>query len=273
MSSVSQFVRVVWRDRLVDMEYSWVGTSDVHQPVMVFLHEGLGSVSMWRDFPDQLCTLLNIRGLIYSRPGYGQSTVHPPYYSYTPNFMHEQAHEVLPCLLSKLDISSPVWLFGHSDGASIALLYAAMHPVAGVIVLAPHLFVEVITLSSIVLAKQAYQTTDLRNKLRRHHLNVDATFWTWNRIWLDPAFRRWSIESEVQRIQAPILAIQGEEDEYGTLAQINCLPKWLAQAQTAALPHCKHSPHRDQPKVTMQLCQSFMSGSLPYLNQLRLDHS
>lgn len=267
MSNNSQFVNITWQQRDVDIEYLWVGSLDVSQPTIVFLHEGLGSVSLWRDFPHRLCTALNCRGLVYSRPGYGQSTVHPPHYAYTPNFMHEQAYEVLPNLLSALKVQSPIWLLGHSDGASIALLYAAMHPVAGVIVLAPHLFVEDITLSSIVLAKQAYQTTDLRNKIARHHLDADTTFWTWNRIWLDPAFRRWSIESEVQYIQAPVLAIQGEEDEYGTLAQINCLPKWLAQAQTAALPHCKHSPHRDQPKMTVQLCQNFINGSLP-LNQL-----
>jgi pimeloyl-ACP methyl ester carboxylesterase len=263
MSNTCHFVNITWQQRDVDIEYKWVGSHDERQPTIVFLHEGLGSVSMWKDFPQQLCESLNIRGLIYSRPGYGQSTVHPPHYRYSPNFMHEQAFEVLPSLLDALGINAPVFLLGHSDGASIALLYASMHNVQGVIVLAPHLFVEDLTVSSIVLAKQAYQTTDLRSKLSRHHLDVDSTFWCWNHVWLSPCFRGWSIESEAQHITAPVLAIQGQDDEYGTLHQIECLPKLIPNAHAVSLSDCKHSPHRDQSLKTLQHCAEFVRRGLP----------
>lgn len=260
MSNHSQFVNITWQQRDVDIEYLWVGSLDVSQPTIVFLHEGLGSVSLWRDFPERLCNTLNCRGLVYSRPGYGRSSPHPPGYRYHKHFMHEQAFEVLPMVLEALKITSPVWLLGHSDGASIALLHASTHSVQGVIVLAPHLFVEDITISSIVQAKQAFQYTELRNKLGKHHRDVDATFWAWNHVWLDPSFRSWSIEEESLNIVAPLLAIQGEDDEYGTLSQIDCLPKLVTQAQAVALPDCKHSPHKDQPERTLALCSEFINA-------------
>lgn len=258
MSNNSQFVNITWQQRDVDIEYLWVGSWDMSQPTIVFLHEGLGSVSLWKDFPHRLCTALNCRGLVYSRPGYGLSTPHPPGYRYHKHFMHEQAFEVLPMVLEALKITSPVWLLGHSDGASIALLHASTHSVQGVIVLAPHLFVEDITISSIVQAKQAFQHTELRNKLGKHHRDVDATFWAWNHVWLDPSFRSWSIEEESLNIVAPLLAIQGKDDEYGTLSQIDCLPKLVTHAQAVALPDCKHSPHKDQPEHTLTLCKDFI---------------
>lgn len=262
MSNSSQFVNITWQQRDVDIEFQWVGSHDERQPIMVFLHEGLGSVSLWRDFPERLCSALNFRGLVYSRPGYGQSTPHPPGHRYCTQFMREQALEVLPKLLDALHIDQPVWLLGHSDGASIALLYASLNKVRGVIVLAPHLFVEDITISSIVQAKQAFLNTDLRVKLAKHHRDVDATFWGWNHVWLDPSFLSWSIEEESQHIAAPLLAIQGEDDEYGTLNQIHCLPKLVDKAQAVAIPNCRHSPHKDQPERTLTLCSAFINAHL-----------
>ena len=194
-------------------------------PLLVFLHEGLGSVSMWRDFPQRLCEAVGLRGLVYSRPGYGRSTARPEDEKWPVTFMHHQAHDVLPAVLDVSGIDTadePVWLFGHSDGGSIALLHAARSgaSVAGCIVLAPHLFVEDLSVDSIARAREAYRLTDLRDRLARHHQDVDSAFWGWNDIWLDPAFRQWNIERDITGIGCPTLAIQGLDDEYGTLAQI-----------------------------------------------------
>ena len=241
-----------WQDRQIRIEYQWVGSSDPAAPVMVFLHEGLGSVSLWKDFPDQLCQRLGMRGLVYSRPGYGQSTPRERDEHWGVDFMHRQAWEVLPALLSTLEVHRP-WLFGHSDGGSIALLYAARFHAqcSGVIVVAPHIMVEDISITSIQLARDAYLHQGLRERLARYHDDVDSAFFGWNDVWLSSEFRHWSIEAELAAIGCPLLAIQGEEDEYGTLEQVYGIRQMLPETTVLTLPDCGHSPHRDQPLVLM----------------------
>ena len=161
--------------------------------------------------------------------------------------MHRQAFEVPPALFDALQVERP-WLFGHSDGGSIALLYASRHPVAGLVVLAPHLFTEDMGIASIAAARTAYETTDLRARLARYHADVDSAFRGWNDVWLDPAFRAWNIEAELEAITCPVLAVQGVDDEYGTLEQIRGIARRVPQTRLVELAHCAHSPHRDQPE-------------------------
>jgi pimeloyl-ACP methyl ester carboxylesterase len=250
-----------WRERRVDIEYQWVNTNqvDTNAPVMVFLHEGLGSVALWKDFPQQLCAQLGMRGLIYSRPGYGKSTPRAREEHWAPDFMHRQAHEVLPMLLEALGIDTP-WLFGHSDGGSIALLFAAKFPLvpSGVIVVAPHLFVEQISIDSIKIARQAYLQGDLRERLARYHDDVDSAFFGWNDAWLSPAFSSWNIEASIPDIRCRVLAIQGEQDEYGSLQQIHRIQALQPSAAAVSLPNCGHSPHRDQPDFLMRVVADFI---------------
>jgi len=230
---------------------------------MVFLHEGLGSVAMWRDFPQRLCAAAGVRGLVYSRPGYGRSTPRRPEEHWGTDFMHRQAREVLPALLEALDVKQP-WLFGHSDGGSIALLHAAAFPaeVRGAIVLAPHIFVEEISVRSIELARDAYEQTDLRQRLARYHDDVDSAFRGWNDIWLDPAFRAWSIEEEIAAIRCPVLAIQGLDDEYGTMEQIRGIARKVPQTELLALSECGHSPHRDRADAVIGAATRFVLGGV-----------
>ena len=171
--------------------------------------------------------------------------------------MHRQAHEVLPALLQALNVSEAPWLFGHSDGGSIALLYATRHDCAGVMVVAPHIMVEDVSVASIAQAKLAYENTDLRQRLARYHSDVDSAFWGWNHVWLSPEFRNWSIEQELSTITCPVLAIQGMDDEYGTLAQIRNIQHHIPRTQLLELAHCGHSPHRDQPQALSQGCVHF----------------
>jgi pimeloyl-ACP methyl ester carboxylesterase len=241
------------------IEYEWVGPAGASRPVMVFLHEGLGSVAMWRDFPARLCEAAGVRGLVYSRPGYGRSTPRPPDEAWRPDFMHLQAREVLPALLEELGVARP-WLFGHSDGGSIALLHAAAFPEAqrGAIVLAPHILVEGISVASIAKAREAYLGTDLQQRLARYHDDVDSAFFGWNDVWLSPAFRAWSIEEEIRAIRCPLLAMQGLDDEYGTLEQVRGIARRVPQTQLLEIPRCGHSPHKDQPEVVIEAVKAFV---------------
>lgn len=254
-------VEIEWRGRTLAMEYQWVGSADPARPVVVFLHEGLGSIAMWKDFPQRFCEQHALRGLVYSRYGYGNSTPRPAAEHWLPDFMHRQANEVLPALLAALGIERP-WLFGHSDGGSIALLHAASFSdhLRGVIVVAPHIFVEDISVASIRIARDAYLEQGLRERLARYHADVASAFWGWNDIWLDPAFRDWNIEAELGRISCPVLALQGEDDEYGTLEQIYGIARKAPQTRTVVLPQCGHSPHRDQPEALSREAGSFISS-------------
>jgi pimeloyl-ACP methyl ester carboxylesterase len=242
------------------IEHEWVGSAGADAPVMVFLHEGLGSVAMWRDFPARLCDAIGMRGLVYSRPGYGRSTPRAKEERWGPNFMDRQAREVLPALLRSLGVERP-WLFGHSDGGSIALLYAAAFPQAlqGAVVLAPHILVEQVSVTSIRQAREAYLHTDLRQRLARYHDDPDSAFWGWNDVWLSEAFRGWSIEAELAGITCPLLAIQGLDDEYGTLEQIRGIARRVPQAQLLELPACGHSPQKDQPEAVIEAVRKFVA--------------
>lgn len=262
MSQAPQFVDVNWAGRPTRIEYQWLAPERTHAALMVFLHEGLGSRAMWKDFPLQLCDALGCRGLVYSRPGYGRSTPRAPGERWGLDFMHRQAHEVLPALLDALGVDAaaqPPWLFGHSDGASIALLYAARfaRATAGCIVLAPHIVVEDISVSSIALARTAYLDTDLRQRLARYHDDPDSAFWGWNEIWLRPPFRAWSIEAEIDAIRCPLLAVQGRDDEYGTMKQIRGIVRRAVQTETLELSDCGHSPQRDQPGLLIAAAADF----------------
>ncbi len=261
-----RFVDIDWCGRAVRIEHQWVGRREHSAPLMIFLHEGLGSLSMWRGFPRQLCDALGCRGLVYSRPGYGRSTPREPGERWEPDFMHRQALEVLPALLQALNVDSaakPVWLFGHSDGGSIALLYAARLPqqVAGCIVLAPHILVEPLSIASIEKARAAYDDSDLHERLARHHADPDSAFRGWNDIWLDQAFRDWRIDDQIATITAPLLAVQGVDDEYGTLEQIRGIARRVPQTQLVELPVCGHSPHRDQPEALTRAVQKFFTDA------------
>ncbi len=283
------FAQVDWAGRAVQIEYQWVGRAEQGRPVMVFLHEGLGSLSMWRDFPAQLCAALGCRGLVFSRPGYGRSTPRDDAEHWAPDFMHRQALELLPAFLKAVGVQEPVWLFGHSDGGSIALICAAHQSVggpeslagpegsprglgaygaetpkvAGAIVLAPHILVEEVSVQSIELARRAYLDTDLKDKLARHHADPDSAFWGWNRIWLDPVFRDWSLESEIASLRCPLLAVQGLGDEYGTLEQIRGIQRRVPHTELLELADCGHSPHRDQPAPLMARIHAFYQQHRP----------
>ena len=228
-------------------------------PVIVFLHEGLGSLSMWKDFPSRLCAAAGCRGLLYSRHGYGRSD--PLEGPRTPRFMHDEATIALPELLDQLDVDSPI-LFGHSDGGSIALLHAALakRPVRALIVMAPHVLVEDLSIASIAAAKRAYETTDLRARLARYHDDPDSAFRGWNDIWLHPHFRDWNIEDALPAIRCPILAMQGIDDEYGTMEQVDRIARGAVNTHVALLkiPGCGHSPHRDRPAEVIRAAGRFI---------------
>lgn len=259
----TQLVPVHIRGRDMVIECQWIAPDSTGSDLLVFLHEGLGSASMWKDWPARVCAATGCRGLVFSRYGYGQSTPRPATEKWPVEFMHEQAREALPALFSalELDEETPI-LFGHSDGASISLLYAAMYPdrVKAIALAAPHIFVEDVTVANIEQAREAYLNTDLPQRLARYHQDVDSAFWGWNDIWLNPAFRAWNIEAYLDKIECPILAIQGEDDEYGTLEQIYGIQRIASQTQLCILADCRHSPHRDQPAAVIQALKTFIDG-------------
>lgn len=245
-----------------EIEYETIGASGAIEPCLVMLHEGLGSCSLWRDFPQRLAQASGCAVLLYSRCGYGRSS--PPAAPYAPDYMHREALDTLPALLDALRIENPV-LVGHSDGASIALIHAGarQRAVAGLILLAPHVLVEPVTVASIAAARQAYLTGDLRQRLARHHADVDQAFWNWNNIWLAPAFLDWDITACLPHIACPILAVQGEDDEYGSMAQIELIARLATAApsvQLRPLANCRHSPHRDQPQAVLDAACRFLAG-------------
>jgi pimeloyl-ACP methyl ester carboxylesterase len=231
---------------------------DPARPTLVFLHEGLGSVSMWRGFPARVAEATGCSAAIYSRYGYGGSDLLEA--PFGVDYMHREAEEALPELLAQLGIERPI-LIGHSDGASIALLYTGAHDgVRGLVVLAPHVFVEDISVRSIEEAKVAFETTEMAQKLARHHADARRTFYGWNDIWLHPDFRRWNIEACLPAIRCPVLAIQGLDDQYGTLAQLDAIAARVAGPfERVMLAACGHSPHRDQPDATLDAIERFVA--------------
>jgi pimeloyl-ACP methyl ester carboxylesterase len=227
-------------------------------PSLIFLHEGLGSVALWRDFPAKLAAKTGAATVVYSRYGYGKSD--PIAAPHAPDYMHKEALEALPELRQKLGLENPI-LIGHSDGASIALIHAGSGrwPVRALILEAPHVFVEDVTIASIEAAKDVYRSTDLRQRLARYHADPDSAFRGWNDIWLHPDFRRWNIEEVLPGVRCPVLAIQGADDEYGTLAQIDTIERGVrGRFERLVLASCKHSPHRDQEAATLAAMADFI---------------
>jgi pimeloyl-ACP methyl ester carboxylesterase len=232
-------------------------------PTLVFLHEGLGSVALWKDFPARVAEATGCPVLVYSRAGYGRSS--PAVLPRAPDYMHVEALTVLPALLDRLGIGDPV-LVGHSDGASIALLHAGSgsRPVRALVALAPHVFVEDMSIASIDEVRRQYETTDLREKLARRHADPDAAFRGWNDIWLAPAFRSWNIEACLPGVRCPLLLIQGRDDEYGSAAQLDAIERQVGgQVTRIELADCRHSPHRDQPEATLAAIADFVVTMTP----------
>lgn len=238
------------------IEYESIRVAD-RAPTIVFLHEGLGSIALWRDFPSRVAHATGCNALVYSRQGYGGSD--PPDSPRLPDYLHREALTALPALLDILDIEAPI-LLGHSDGASIALIHGAdaPEPPRGIVAMAPHVKVEDISIAGIEAAVEAYRTTDWRARLARYHADPDGVFRSWSGIWLDPAFRAWSIEDCLPRIRCPVLAIQGEDDEYGTMAQIDRIAELAPDVELLKLTDCRHSPHRDQPDAVIAAVVRFV---------------
>jgi pimeloyl-ACP methyl ester carboxylesterase len=245
-----------------DLEYRLIGPQPSEAPTIVMLHEGLGSAALWGDFPDRLQAATGMGVFVYSRAGYGASTsVALP----RPlDYMSREALEVLPALLDAIGFTRGV-LLGHSDGASIAAIYAGGtgdHRVRGVVLMAPHFFVEDVSVTSIAEIKQIYETADLREKLARWHRDVDNAFYGWNGAWLDPDFRRWDISENLAYIRVPIAILQGEDDQYGTLRQIEIArEECYCPVDVTMLPGTGHSPHREAAELTLATVSEFV-GSL-----------
>ncbi|OGA07905.1 MAG: alpha/beta hydrolase [Betaproteobacteria bacterium RIFCSPHIGHO2_12_FULL_69_13] len=242
------------------IEYEWIGEPAQGVPALVFLHEGLGSIRQWREFPLQVFKSTGCAALVYNRYGYGASDVlaEP---TRSVRFMHEEALESLPQLLSNLGIEAPI-LVGHSDGASIALIHAgAGHAVRGLALMAPHVFVEEHGLAGIREAKRAFETGDLRERLAKYHRDVAKTFRGWNDVWLSDGFRAWNIEEYLPGVRCPVLAIQGEDDAYGTMAQVEAIRRKVSgPCEAVKLPACGHAPHREQPDATLAAVSRFVKA-------------
>lgn len=252
--SLTQIVDIAGQE----LECVRIGT-DCPGPTLIFLHEGLGSVALWRDFPQRVADTTARPALIYSRAGYGRSTALAA--PRTPRYMHDEALVTLPALLDALGIVEPI-LIGHSDGASIALIHAGarVRPVRALVAIAPHVFVEDLSIANITQARHDYESADLRARLGRYHVDVDSAFRGWNDIWLSPAFRDWNIEPYLPGIDCPLLLIQGRDDEYGTRAQLDAIERQVPRCvDRLELFDCGHSPHRDQPQATLAAIAGFVS--------------
>lgn len=224
------------------------------------------------DWPAELCRTTGRAGLLYSRAGYGRSGPSPlirpdpaqregrPDGRLPADYLQREALAVLPALLAELEIEAPV-LVGHSDGASIALLYASRHPVAACVAMAPHVFVEPVALAAIAAAAPAFVSGGLRERLARYHDDVDGAFWQWNDVWLSAGFRTFDIREDCRRIGAPLLLVQGEGDEYGSMRQLEDIALVAPQAQQLRLQACGHSPQRDQPQQTLQTIAAFLAAA------------
>ncbi len=252
----------LWIDG-VRLEIAWHGPRPDEAPTLVFLHEGLGCVSLWRDFPARLARATGLGALVYSRRGYGRSDPVP--LPRPVRFMHEEAL-VLERVLDTAGIRTAI-LVGHSDGASIALIHAATHPgerVRALALEAPHVFVEDVSVASIAAIRKEYETTDLPRRLAKHHgANTGCAFRGWNDVWLDAEFRGWSIVELLSRIAPPTLVVQGEGDEYGTLRQVAAILGGTEGPVTARLfPGCGHSPHRDCPDAVLAAMRAFIAQTL-----------
>ncbi len=242
------------------LEYRLTGPAPDKAPTLVLLHEGLGCAGLWGDFPDRLAKETGCGVFVYSRAGYGQSS--PVKLPRPLTYMHDEARDVLPALLDQVGFQRGL-LIGHSDGASIAAIYAGTHQdhrLNGLVLMAPHFFTEDIGIAAITEAKIAYETADLKAKLARWHKDPDNAFYGWNSAWLDPGFRQWDITEPLAYIRVPILIVQGEGDQYGTVAQIETAEReCYCPVEVALLPGVKHSPQREGPEVTLKVIADFVA--------------
>ena len=238
--------------------------ADTAKAPIVFLHEGLGSVAMWKSrtgfWPEQVCAATGRAGVVYSRRGYGQSQDIDDVRGVNrlpADYMHHEAWQVLPDLLEALNVKNPV-LLGHSDGGTIALLHAARHPLSACIVMAPHVIAEDVSIAAIEAMREVFVSGDLRKRLSRFHAHVDTAFWQWNDVWLSPAFRSFDIRHDCTNIACDVLALQGVDDAYGTMQQIDDIQPSSGRITRYAVPACGHSPHRDQPEEVLKKVLSFL---------------
>jgi pimeloyl-ACP methyl ester carboxylesterase len=262
--SEDSLVRLEIGDRYLDLEYALIAR-DNPGPLLIFLHEGLGSVALWRTFPQLLCEATGCRGLVYSRCAYGRSSPFWPSQNWPVDFMQAEGRELLPKFLSALGIdpeSDPPVLVGHSDGASIALIYAAIFPssVAGVVAMAPHIFVEPLTIASIAKTRDKYLTGELSARLAKYHNDIQEVFWGWTDVWLRPAFKDWNIQPILCKVQCPVLLIQGWDDDYGTMAHVDGLLSQVAKSTALKLRDCGHSPHLDQTALAIEAIGRFLTA-------------
>ena len=245
------------------LEYRMIGPSPENAPVIVMLHEGLGSAGLWGDFPEKLQAATGVGVFAYSRAGYGNST--PVKLPRPLDYMHVEALDVLPKLLAKIGFRRGL-LLGHSDGASIASIYAGSrqdHRVQGVVLIAPHFIVENISVASIVQIRNAYATTDLKEKLARWHKDVDNAFYGWNDAWLDPDFRKWDISEYLAYIRVPVALLQGVDDRYGTMRQVEIAQEeCYCPVDVTVIPEAGHQPHREAPGLTLDAISEFANAVL-----------
>jgi len=248
------------------IEYRMIGPRPDAAPTIVMLHEGLGCVGLWGSFPEQLAAATGAGVFVYSRAGYGNSS--PAKLPRTTSFMHEEACEVLPRVLDAIGFQRGL-LFGHSDGASIATIYAGSvqdHRIRGLVLIAPHFFIEEMGLAEIRRAREAFDSGALRDKLKRWHADVDGAFRSWSEPWLDPNFRNWDITEALGYIRVPILIVQGDSDQYGTLKQVEAAQReCFCPVETAVLPGIRHVPHREAAEATLNIVADF-------INRLLRDH-
>ncbi|MEA2256018.1 MAG: hypothetical protein QOG35_2063 [Solirubrobacteraceae bacterium] len=228
---------------------------DPELPALVFLHEGLGSVGLWRGFPEAVAAATGRRAVAFSRFGHGRSD--PPPVPRTPTFMHDEALDVLPAVLEAIGAPAPV-LVGHSDGASIALIHAAEHPTTGLALMAPHVFVEEVTLQGIRTARDAFHRGDLRERMARHHDDPEVTFRGWCDVWLDAAFGGWNVEACAGAVTVPMLLVQGERDDYGTMAQIDSIERRARGPVERVVLACGHAPHLEAPQAALAAVSRFV---------------
>jgi pimeloyl-ACP methyl ester carboxylesterase len=256
MNALTQSLNITAADCRI--EAVWHGRSPDRTPTLVLLHEGLGCVAMWKDYPEKLAARTGFGVLVYSRRGYGQSGPRP--LPWPASYMHDEAFDVLPAVLDQAGVRKAV-LVGHSDGASIATIYAGLRQdfrVRGLALLAPHFFVEELSLRSIAAAREAYEQGDLRQKLARYHRNVDIAFRGWNEAWLSPEFRDWRLDDALAHVRVPMLIIQGADDQYGTATQLELAEdETYSPVETLMLDRCGHSPQVDRPDETLAAITEF----------------
>jgi pimeloyl-ACP methyl ester carboxylesterase len=262
-SELPQRIEVQVSDGVHELEFRWIAPERNAAPLIIFLHEGLGSLAIWEDWPQRLCDAAGCRGLVYSRYGYGHSSQRPQQQDWPHDYLEREAREILPAFLQALGVDTArekIILFGHSDGGTIALLYAAAFPqaVACVITLAAHVFTESIGHARISYLQSVWQTGGLREKLARLHADPDGVFHGWSKLWLAADFQSWNITSALATITCPVLTVQGRQDQYGTLVQLDAIKRQVPQAEILVLENCRHVPHQEQPQALLEACTRFL---------------